>query len=150
MISKPAGGTLSAVILLACTTLAVISIFTPQSTLSLKAAQLVGTWNGKESWGIAWKITRLNDGTFYKVIDFRLSDVPHNPSTIIVEGRYFVIGSKYGYFYTKSPDTSFKLNSPVIREVASLTPDKLSYRLNEGNWVEEYKEKVEQGAAANP
>jgi hypothetical protein len=150
MISKSASSLIvSATTLLACTALAVISIFSPQKELNLKTAQLVGTWNGKESWGIAWKITRRSDGTFSQIIDYRLSDVPHSPSIVVAEGKYFVVRSKYGYFYTKSTDTSFKLNSPVIWE-ASLSSDQLSYRLCEGNWVQEYKEKVEQGAAANP
>ncbi|HEY8903973.1 MAG TPA: hypothetical protein VIM48_09700 [Chthoniobacterales bacterium] len=137
------GALLGPMILLICAGLAIVSALSPQSDSQIKTTQLVGNWNGEESWGTKWKISRKSDRTFSQLIDFRESDVPHNPPVVRAEGRFFIIdGSMYGYFYTKSSDPRFLDASSIIRKIEFKTPDRLTYQLSDGNWVTECREKI--------
>jgi hypothetical protein len=110
------------------------------SNRALRAVDLVGRWKGKESRGTTFVITRHADGTFSEVTNFEQADVPHTPSIVSSEGRYFLVGPYYGRYYTKSSEPSWTEREPMIFAIQTFTPTELTYFVEEGDGCREVKQ----------
>ena len=107
--------------------------FTPHRT------DLVGHWEGQESWGVTFMIDRRADGTFTETRDFRRADASRQPATVTAEGRYAVDGTSYGFYYTRSSDPAQVNQPPVVVVLHDCTPTELNYFMAEGNGCRELK-----------
>lgn len=108
-------------------------LFTP------RPADLVGRWEGQESWGTTFVVTRRADGTFTETRDYSRADVSHQPPTATAEGRYAVDGTSFGFYYTKSSDPARLNQPPVVVVLHDCTPTELNYSMDEGNGCRELK-----------
>jgi len=123
----------------------VISLFPPSTPvaapLKLTAADLVGTWKGKESWGSTYTIIRRKDGTFWEFYDRSQADVPSKPAKFRSKGYWSLTEkSRYAYFYTQSSCPSSLANrGPFIRDLSVISSTEISYQEEEGNGVLEKK-----------
>ena len=59
--------------------------------------------------------------------------------TVTSEGRFSVNGSSYGYYYTKSSDSSWLNAPPTVYTLRDCTPTELNYFVEEGNPCRELK-----------
>lgn len=104
------------------------------------ADDLLGTWRGKQSWGIVYTITRHSDGTFSEVLDSTKASYPWQPPVIKSSGHWSLDNARYSYYYTASTKPTFVGQGPWIRDIEMKSPSELTYREGEGDIATEEKE----------
>jgi len=101
--------------------------------LRFDAADLVGRWRGRESWGNTFVIVRKPDGTFTRTMDSSKSDVRHRPFMTKKSGFWSLRNSSY----VESPTTG---GSPEITIITPRSSTEFEYKVSEGDYVTEVKE----------
>jgi len=128
---------------------ALLAAHTPDSPaqgLAFRAKHLTGTWEGKESGGITYTITRNADGTFTEIRDSSPrgeatnGDVHWHPPVIRCKGRWSLAGSQYAYYYTQSTDPARAARGPWIITITMTSLTELTYNADGGIVVVEHKE----------
>ena len=102
-------------------------------------ADLVGRWEGTETFGTTFVVTRQPDGSFTETRDSGHSNAPTHPPVITSQGRYAANGLGYSFYYTGSDDASWPNRPPKVFVLYDCTPTELKYMIDDGNGCRELK-----------